>query len=65
MTVCAALTGLVPGSQDQHAWVPAEHTTLCGLAVTVPPAHLRRCPTSTGRPCPTCLRTARDRFGWF
>lgn len=63
MTVCAALQGLVPGSRDQHAWVPAEQATLCGIAVTKPPDHLRRFPPTNGWSCLSCLTTAWDRFG--
>lgn len=63
MTICAAIQGLTPHRDDQHAWVPQEAATLCGIAVTNPPAQLRRFPTSTGWSCLSCVNTAWDRFG--
>jgi hypothetical protein len=56
--VCAALNGLIPGSDEQHAWVPETPSTLCGIAVTDPPAQLRRFPSGTRRSCPKCLNEA-------
>jgi hypothetical protein len=60
--VFAALKGLIPGSDEQHAWVPEEPSTLCGIPVTDPPPQLRRFSSDTGRSCPTCLEAAWSDF---
>lgn len=59
----ACLKDLVPGNDDQHAWVPGEPATLCGIEVTVTQSTLSAFPPNHGSSCLSCLGVAWHRFG--
>jgi hypothetical protein len=50
---------LARDSDHQHAWVPGNLFTLCGIAVDVPPqGQLQGFPPEAGQVCGYCLRIA-------
>jgi hypothetical protein len=60
MTVLA----IAPTEGDQdHAWLPEQPTTLCGIAVSATPREYRRFPPSRGSTCRDCVALAWRRFG--
>jgi hypothetical protein len=55
MVSCVELAGLIPGNYDQHAGVPREAATLCGIEVTTTHTRLPRFPPTLGWSCLICL----------